>query len=73
MDDSVLFSTDGITDAFDKEGEQFGIARLQENCCAAPVSLPKELRGRVFAGVERFARGREQHDDMAAALFHCGG
>lgn len=69
--DSVLFCTDGITDAFDEEEEQFGIERLQEICCAAPVSSPTELLGRVFAEVERFAGGREQHDDMAAALFHC--
>jgi hypothetical protein len=37
------------------------------------MPLPTELLGRVFAAVESFARGREQHDDMAAALFHlCG-
>jgi sigma-B regulation protein RsbU (phosphoserine phosphatase) len=71
--DSVLFCTDGITDAFDEEGEQFGTERLQEICCAASGSSPRELLGRVFAEVERFARGREQHDDMAAALFHCSG
>jgi sigma-B regulation protein RsbU (phosphoserine phosphatase) len=71
--DSVLFCTDGITDAFDEDGEQFGIERLQEICCAAPVLLPQELLARVFAGVERFTRDREQHDDMAAALFRCGG
>jgi len=34
--DSVLFCTDGITDAFDCEGEQFGIERLQGLCDAGP-------------------------------------
>jgi len=34
---------------------------------------PNELLACVFAAVESFAGGREQHDDMAAALFHfCG-
>src|ERR1700740_3142926 len=30
--DAVLFCTDGITDAFDRKGQQFGIERLQELC-----------------------------------------
>jgi sigma-B regulation protein RsbU (phosphoserine phosphatase) len=68
--DSVLFCTDGITDAFDREGEQFGIERLQELCCAHRPVSPTELLGRIFAAVENFAHGREQHDDMAAAVFH---
>jgi serine phosphatase RsbU (regulator of sigma subunit) len=48
-----------------QEGEQLGIERLQETCCAAPVLLPGELLGRVFAEVERLVRGRAQHDNMA--------
>jgi phosphoserine phosphatase RsbU/P len=68
--DSVLFCTDGITDAFDRRGEQFGIERLQELCRAPRLASPSELLGRIFAAVESFSCGREQHDDMAAALFH---
>jgi sigma-B regulation protein RsbU (phosphoserine phosphatase) len=71
--DSVLFCTDGITDAFDHGGEQFGIERLQELCDAHRPVSPTELLGRVFAAVGNFSHGREQHDDMAAAVFHfCG-
>ena len=68
--DSVLFCTDGITDAFNPKEEQFGIERLQEICDAQQFASPSELLGRVFAAVENFSRGREQQDDMAAALFH---
>jgi hypothetical protein len=32
--DSVLFSTDGISDAFSRKEEQFGSERLQELCDA---------------------------------------
>jgi sigma-B regulation protein RsbU (phosphoserine phosphatase) len=67
--DSVLFCTDGITDAFDRKGEQFGIERLQELCGAHRRASPSDLLGRVFAAVESFSCGRERHDDMAAALF----
>jgi sigma-B regulation protein RsbU (phosphoserine phosphatase) len=71
--DSVLFCTDGITDAFGRNGEQFGIERLQKLCDARRPTAPTELLARVFAAVEKFSRGLEQHDDMAAAVFHfCG-
>ena len=67
--DSALFSTDGISDAFGRKEEQFGIERLQETCDAQQFALPTQLLGRVFAAVENFSRPREQQDDMAAALF----
>ena len=71
--DSVLFCTDGLTDAFDRNGEQFGIERLQELCNSQSRASSRELLGRIFTDIARFARGREQHDDMAAAVFHfCG-
>src|SRR5712692_6850004 len=71
--DSGFFCTDGITDAFGRDDEQFGIERLQELCEAPRSDSPTELLGRVFAAVENFSQGREQHDDMAAAVFHfCG-
>src|SRR5712664_1107443 len=71
--DSVLFCTDGITDAFDKDGEQFGVERLQELCRDQRHLSPTELLGKIFSAVEEFSRGREQHDDMAAALFFYSG
>jgi sigma-B regulation protein RsbU (phosphoserine phosphatase) len=71
--ESVLFCTDGITDAFARDGEQFGIERLQELCGAQRPIAPAELLGRIFTAVENFSHGREQHDDMAAAVFqYCG-
>jgi sigma-B regulation protein RsbU (phosphoserine phosphatase) len=71
--DSVLFCTDGITDAFDRHGEQFGVERLKELCRNQRGSSPTELLGQIFTAVDSFSRGREQHDDMAAALFHYSG
>ncbi len=71
--DSVLFCTDGITDAFDSNEEQFGIERLQELCKDLRGLPPAEVLVQIFSAVERFSHGREQHDDMAAALFHYSG
>src|SRR5467141_5243836 len=71
--DSVLFCTDGITDAFDRKEDQFGIERLQAVCDAQRIASPTALLERLFAAVESFCRGQEQQDDMAAAVFHfCG-
>jgi len=70
--DSILFCTDGITDAFNIQDEEFGISRLQSLCENALRIPPRELLRRIFAAVEAFTVGRQQHDDMAAAVFHYG-
>lgn len=71
--DSVLFCTDGLMDAFDGNDEQFGLARLHELCSEACVGSRAKLLARIFAAVDSFACGQEQHDDMTAALFHISG
>jgi sigma-B regulation protein RsbU (phosphoserine phosphatase) len=71
--DSVLFCTDGITEAFDQHDEEFGVERLQELCKDLRGLPPAELLVQIFSAVELFAGGREQQDDMAAALFHYSG
>jgi sigma-B regulation protein RsbU (phosphoserine phosphatase) len=67
--DSLLFFTDGLTDAFNSQGDTFGIERMQEFCETHYDAPPKELLSRLFSKVETFAHGLVQHDDMAAALF----
>jgi phosphoserine phosphatase RsbU/P len=66
---SVLFFTDGLSDAFDTEGESFGVERLQALCEMTSHASPAAFLDDLFSGVSRFAQGRSQHDDMAAALF----
>jgi sigma-B regulation protein RsbU (phosphoserine phosphatase) len=68
--DSVLFFTDGLTDATDQHGEQFGIERLQELCYSKRLAGTEELLGKIFKRVASFACGCEQQDDMAAGIFH---
>jgi sigma-B regulation protein RsbU (phosphoserine phosphatase) len=67
--DSVLFCTDGITEAFDVRGDQFGTERLQA-LFASHCDNPVVLFDGLFSAIKKFVRGREQADDMAAALFH---
>jgi phosphoserine phosphatase RsbU/P len=70
--DSVLFCTDGITDAFNLADEPFSVERVKEICDNGLRLPPKELLSRIFKAVEAFTIGRDQHDDMAAAVFHYG-
>lgn len=46
--DSVLFFTDGLSDAFDTEGESFGIERLQAVCAAESHRLRRSSSGGYF-------------------------
>lgn len=68
--DSVLFCTDGITEAFSANGEQFGVERLREVCGPKHLAPESDLLSRVFSAVQTFSGWSEQQDDMAAALFH---
>jgi sigma-B regulation protein RsbU (phosphoserine phosphatase) len=67
--DSVLFFTDGISDAFSSNDESFGLEQLQAVCEAYRGASPAEFLAHLFSEVDLFAQGRSQHDDMAAALF----
>jgi len=70
--DSVVFCTDGITDSMNAEVESFGTERLLAICRAHTGGSPAQLLRAIFSAVERYSRGCEQHDDMAAAVFCCG-
>lgn len=71
--DLVLFCTDGITDAFNIHEEVFGIARIQEICETERHIAPAHLLGKIFVALQAYTRGREQHDDMTAAVFQYEG
>ena len=67
-EDSVLFCSDGITDAFNLADEPFGPERIREICETESFHEPAELLANIFAHLEAFTRGREQYDDMTAAV-----
>jgi sigma-B regulation protein RsbU (phosphoserine phosphatase) len=67
--DSVLFCSDGITDAMNADEEQFGIERLQELCTKLRHLEPARILQQIFSSVDAHCKGCEQHDDMAATVF----
>jgi phosphoserine phosphatase RsbU/P len=52
------FLHEQVSDAFDTEGESFGIERLRAVCAAESHRAPQEFLGRIFSAVENFAHGR---------------
>jgi sigma-B regulation protein RsbU (phosphoserine phosphatase) len=71
--DSMVFFSDGIVEARDTSGEFFGMERLVELCGAQGGANSAQLLERIFAAVQSFAYGREQHDDMAIVVFQFTG
>ena len=62
--DTVVFATDGVTEAFDAGRAMYGRARLVERLARAPASRPAELVADLEADVARFVRGAPQSDDI---------
>jgi phosphoserine phosphatase RsbU/P len=65
--DAIFFTTDGLPEAKDSNGEDFGMARLVEVCAEAGCTRPDRLLRAVFARVKEFASAKQQ-DDMTAVV-----
>lgn len=65
--DAVLFTTDGLPEAKNEDGEDFGMERLIEACAEVGCSSPDRLLRNVFARVKNFASAKQQ-DDMSAVV-----
>ncbi len=63
-DGTLFLYTDGVTEAFDGDGNQFGDARLTAVLQDSAESGPRDLLDRVAAQVRDFASGEEQSDDI---------
>ena len=71
--DSVLFFTDGLTDARNVQDEDFDVKGLKEVCYSHAGESRIELLGHIFGAIEEFCRNCQQWDDMTAAVFHYSG
>lgn len=68
--DSVLFCTDGLTDAHDRFDQVFELAGLKDVCRIHAQDSPVGLLNQVFTAIEDFTVDCRQFDDMTAAVFH---
>ncbi len=62
--DRLLLATDGIYEAFDENGEMYGIARLKDVFAREVIQSLDPL----FLSIHRYTKGARQADDMAGLL-----
>ena len=68
--DSVLFFTDGLTDARNAEDQEFELEGLRAVCGEHAGESRIELLGHIFNALQDFTTNCRQWDDMTAAVFH---
>lgn len=71
---TALIYSDGITEAMNQQGEQFGASRAQEFLCRyastfAPSSEPCSLCEKLLQELQSFVGGELQHDDITIVAF----
>ncbi len=70
--DTVVFYTDGVTEAMNGQEEQFGLERLKKLFESSPPTDPEEANLKVFEAVHAFAGDTDQSDDITCLVLHCG-
>ena len=68
--DTLVLYTDGVTDAFNKAGKEFGEQRLIDAVWKHCKLSPPHLLNAIVDDVRRFSPG-EQHDDITLIVAKC--
>ena len=67
--DTVVLYTDGVTEAMNADGEEFGVDRLRDVFAAAPPHDSEQANRMVFESVHAFAGDTPQSDDVTCLVF----
>ena len=67
--DTIVLYTDGVTEAMNAEGEEFGLDRLRNLFTNSPLKSPKETNTAIFEAVSAFAGETPQSDDITCLAF----
>ena len=68
--DTVFLYTDGVTEAMNGDGEEFGMERLRQTFATARLMSAAEANAAVFEAVGNFAGETPQSDDITCMTFH---
>ncbi len=68
--DTIFFYTDGVTEAMNEDGEEFGIERLRKVFEPSPPTDSESATEAVFEAVHAFAGDTDQSDDITCVTFH---
>jgi phosphoserine phosphatase RsbU/P len=66
LGDTLFLYSDGITEAFNPAGEEFGAARLEAALASARAQDAASMVSQVLAATTAFVAGAEQSDDITA-------
>lgn len=70
-DDIMLMFTDGITEAFNNEMEDFGMTRLEKLFKANCHLKADEIKNKILLAVNRFSPNNTHHDDITIMVIKC--
>jgi sigma-B regulation protein RsbU (phosphoserine phosphatase) len=70
--DLVILVTDGVVEAKNSEGGQFGFERL-EQVLREPLDGPSHAVEKIFEAVQAFAGDQQQHDDVTVLALRWNG
>jgi len=62
--DTIIMYTDGLIEANDKAGEEFGVERFEEAALVSRDFSAKDISGYILQSVDTFAFGVPQFDDI---------
>ena len=68
--DTLVLYTDGVTEAMNSQGEQFGMERLTQIFKNGPPMDPKDVAQAVLDAVKEFAGDNSQSDDITCLILH---
>ena len=68
--DSLLLYTDGISEASNTSGTEYGVSRLSNVAAERHGWLPQELAAACMKDVQSFSAGRKQADDQTLMVVH---
>ena len=70
--DSVVLYSDGVSEAANASGEEFGEDRIMATVRAVLERRPQEVLDALFAALRDFTRGAGVQDDMTAVVLRYG-
>ena len=62
--DTVFFYSDGVSEAMNEHGEEFGLERMSKVLSDNPEQNPEDINNAMFDAVRGFAGGTPQSDDI---------
>jgi phosphoserine phosphatase RsbU/P len=69
--DIYVFYTDGVIEAVDTDGREFGTSRLVEAVIANREGSARRIRDAILRRLRRHTRGAEPHDDITLVILKC--